>query len=210
MFITFEGPEGSGKSVNIAWLAEWFIAEGHDVTLVREPGGTALGERIRELLLDGASPPERRAALLLFEAARSQLVHDVIGPAIAAGTVVLCDRFSDSTLAYQGYGDGLPLDQIQQLNAVATGGMRPDLTILLDIEPELGLSRRRDSTVWNAIDARDIAFHRRVRAGFLSLATQEPDRWLILDGARPLPEVRESIVARLSMWQNVQMVTNER
>src|SRR5690348_10701977 len=130
MFITFEGPEGSGKSVNIAWLAEWFIAVGYQVRLVREPGGTALGERIRELLLDVASPPERRAARLLFEAARAQVVHDVIGPALAAGTVVLCDRFSDSTLAYQGYGDGLPLDQIQHLNTVATGGLRPDLTIL--------------------------------------------------------------------------------
>ncbi len=204
MFITFEGPEGAGKTVNIAWLAQWLLDQGHGVVLAREPGGTALGERIRDLLLDGLSPPEPHAALLLFEAARAQLVHDVIKPALAAGNVVLCDRFADSTLAYQGYGDGLPIERITQLNAVATDGLRPDLTILLDIDPEKGLSRRRSSAAWNEIDARDLAFHRRVRDGFVALARQEPDRWLVVDADQPLAEVRESIVARLSMWQNVQ------
>jgi dTMP kinase len=206
MFVTFEGPEGAGKSVNIARIAAWLSERGYKVTLVREPGGTAIGEQIRAILLDGTSAPDRRTALLLFEAARAQLVHDVIGPALKAGETVLCDRFADSTLAYQGYGDGLPIDLIELLNDVATAGLRPDLTVLLDIEPELGLARRRNSTEWNAIDALGIAYHRRVRAGFQALARKEPDRWLILDGTRPLDELRESIVARLTLWQNVQKV----
>jgi len=156
-----------------------------------------LGERIRSLLLDGELPPTPMASLLLFEAARAQLVSTVIQPALGAGTIVLCDRFTDSTLAYQGYGEGLPLATIDELNALATGGLIPRLTILFDIDPIIGLQRRGTAGAVNAMDARDLEFHRRVRQGFLVLASQFPDRWLMLDATRPLDDLRRQIARRL-------------
>jgi dTMP kinase len=202
MFITFEGPEGSGKSVNVAWLTQWLEAQGHRVLTTREPGGTDVGEKIRSILLHGDELPTPLASLLLFEAARSQLVNEVIRPALAAGMVVLSDRFTASTLAYQGYGEGLPLEQIHLLNSIASDGLAPDLTVLLDIDPREGLARRHGSAEWNSIDARELAFHERVRSGFLTMAAAEPDRWLVVDATQPLDDIRESIVARLALWQN--------
>ncbi len=203
MFITFEGPEGSGKSENMRWLAEWLKARGHRVIAVREPGGTPLGERVRSLLLDTATPPASMASLLLFSAARAELVARVIQPELASGGSVLCDRFTDSTLAYQGYGEGITLADVRAVNHLATDGVTPDLTILLDVDVELGLERRAGSSAWNEIDGRPLDFHGRVRRGFLELAAAEPARWLVVDATRPLDDVRSAILEgleqRLSM-----------
>ena len=183
--------------MNVVWLASKLEAQGHRVVRAREPGGTALGEGIRPLLLHAESPPTARAALLLFEAARAELVDRVLRPSLAAGAVVICDRFTDSTLAYQGYGDGLPLPEIELANTLATQGLSPDVTILLDIDPAIGLRRRRHSTEWNVMDARSLEYHRRVRRGFQELAAQQPARWLVLDATRPLAILRSKILERI-------------
>jgi dTMP kinase len=197
MLITFEGPEGSGKSVNAAWTRSLLAAQGIRAVLTREPGGTMLGERLRSLIFDDEQPPNPVAALWLFEAARAQLVDAVIRPALSEGRVVLCDRFTDSTLAYQGYGEGLSLAKIRALNILATGGLVPDLSVLLDLDPEVGLQRRGDAGQVNSMDRRDIDFHRRVRDGFLTVAREEPARWLVLDACLPLKLLRERIATCL-------------
>jgi dTMP kinase len=202
MFISFEGTEGSGKSVHVAWLREWLAGRGKVVIATREPGGTPVGERVRSVILDSDLTPYPETSLLLFEAARSQLVREVIYPALESGATVISDRFADSTLAYQGYGDGLPLEQIRVLNNMATGGLTPDLTVLLDLDPAEGLRRRRGSSEWNTMDGRDLEFHCRVRDGFLALAAVEPSRWLVIDASRSLAEIRQTIVERLALWQN--------
>jgi len=198
-FITLEGPDGSGKTTQADSVARRLRAAGHAVRLVREPGGTAVGERIRELLLgrrELAIAPVTDA--LLFNAARAQLVAEVIRPALAAGEPVLCVRFADSTLAYQGYGEGVDLDLLRRLAAISTGGLTPDLTILLDVSPEVGLRRRsrgRPSGVTRFEAERDLTFHARVRAGFLALAAAEPERWRMIDASRARAEVAAAIVA---------------
>jgi dTMP kinase len=197
MFITFEGPEGGGKTSAMSRLAAWLSGQTVSVVTTREPGGTRLGEKIRSLLLDGDEPGPL-ASLLLFETARVQLVSTVIQPALQQGSMVLCDRFSDSTLAYQGYGDGLSTDDIRVLNRVATGGLVPDLTVLLDIDPAEGLRRRDKAGNLNSMDRRDLDFHRRVREGFLALAAQEPERWLVLDAAESPDVLHARIVERIS------------
>jgi dTMP kinase len=197
MFITFEGPEGSGKSSSVAWLADLLAGRGRQVVTAREPGGTATGEHIRALLLDSASPMSALTSLLLFNAARAELVSRVLRPALAAGHVVICDRFTDSTLAYQGYGEGVPLDLVRAANALGSQGLVPDLTILLDVAVDEGLRRRRLSSEWNAIDDRPLTFHQAVRDGFLALAALEPHRWLIVNAAQPLEDVRAAILTRL-------------
>jgi dTMP kinase len=206
LFITFEGPEGAGKTLQAERLAEALRARGHDVRLTREPGGTRLGEQIRSVVLAGATEGgddgiDPRADALLFNAARAQLVADVIRPALAAGEIVVCARFADSTLAYQGYGAGLPIDELRSLATFATGGLEPDLTILLDVAPEVGLDRKADDARNRFEAGFDLEFHRRVRAGFLELALQEPERWRVIDAARPAEvvfgEVLESLVAVL-------------
>jgi len=181
-FITIEGPEGAGKTTQAirleAVLGEW----GVPVLLTREPGGTALGERIRDLLLDpGASRADALADAFLFNAARHQLVIDVIEPALLAGTTVVCARFADSTLAYQGYGAGLPLEDLERLESIATDGLRPDLTILLDVPVEIGLARKAPADRTRFETGFDVAFHRRVRDGFLALAVAEPSRFVVVD-----------------------------
>jgi dTMP kinase len=187
-FITLEGPEGAGKTVLARRVAEALTSRGHVVRLTREPGGTALGERLRALLLEraaeGVPASDPRADALLFNAARAQLVAEVIRPALAAGEVVLCARFADSTLAYQGYGAGLPVDELRDIARVATGGLAPDLTILLDVAPEVGIRRKAPGARNRFESAFDLDFHRRVRDGFLDLAGQEPDRWRIVDSSR--------------------------
>ena len=193
MFVTFEGPEGSGKSANIGWLAETFRVRGHRVLVAREPGGTDLGERLRGLLLSGIERGGRFTDALLFNAARSELVATVIRPALEQGVVVLCDRFTDSTLAYQGYGDGLPLSEVQHINRLATGGLVPDRTILLDLDVEQGLQRKMGGAEWNAIDERSLNFHRAVLRGFRQMAQDEPARWRVVDASQPLSDVQGAI-----------------
>lgn len=196
-FITLEGPEGAGKTVLARRLAEALEGRGHSVRLTREPGGTQLGERVRALLLErsaGDLAIDARADALLFNAARAQLVAEVIRPALEAGDVVLCARFADSTLAYQGYGAGLPIDQLRAIADVATGGLAPDLTVLLDVDPEVGL-RRKTPGARNRFEASfDLDFHRRVRAGFLELAAQEPGRWRVIDSSRHVDRVFDDLV----------------
>jgi dTMP kinase len=183
MFISFEGPDGSGKSTQIERLAADLRDSGFEVVTVREPGGTPAGERIREILL-GEGPDLRvdpRADALLFNASRAQLVADVIEPALARGAIVIADRFADSTLAYQGYGSGLPLDALRAIISFATAGRTPDLTLLLDLSAEQGLARKSGSGRTRFEDGFDAAFHVRVAEGFRALAAAEPARWKLLD-----------------------------
>jgi dTMP kinase len=192
-FITLEGPEGAGKTVIARRVAEALASRGHVVRVTREPGGTSLGERLRGVVLErsreGAAPVEPRADALLFNAARAQLVTEVIRPALDAGEVVLCARFADSTLAYQGYGAGLPIDELRAIARVATGGLEPDRTILLDVAPEVGIRRKAPGARNRFESGFDLAFHERVRAGFLELARLEPDRWSVVDSTRHVDEV---------------------
>jgi dTMP kinase len=194
VFITLEGPDGSGKSSQSVRLAERLAALGHAVLVTREPGGTVPGERIRELLLDPAGGPLRpETEALLFSAARSELVAQIIQPALAAGRVVLCDRYADSTVAYQGYGRGLARDQLDALTRLATQGLTPTCTLLLDVPVATGLDRRRHEGEWNRLDAASRAFHERVRAGFLALAEADPVRWHVIDASAPFEAVAERV-----------------
>ena len=202
--ITLEGPEGAGKTVLAKRLVEELTRRGHRVRLTREPGGTRLGERLRSILLEQAAagpdaapaaPVDPRADALLFNAARAQLVAEIIRPALEAGQVVLCARYTDSTLAYQGYGAGLPLDELRALATVATGGLVPDLTILLDVPPEIGLGRKTGASRNRFEASFDLAFHQRVRAGFLDLARQEPARFRVVDSSRRIDAVAPEVVA---------------
>ena len=188
--ITIEGPDGAGKSSQAIRLAEALRERGHRVTLVREPGGTALGEAIRGLLLSDSVDHDAPADALLFNAARAQLVTDVIRPSLSRGDVVICDRFTDSTLAYQGYGAGLERRWLEQLNDWATDGLRPDLTLLLDLPSEEGLRRREsgpesERTRFERAGRHDADFHRRVREGYVELAAGEPERWRVVDATAP-------------------------
>jgi dTMP kinase len=184
--ITIEGPEGSGKTTQAARIESVLAERGVPVVLTREPGGTVLGERIRDLLLDpGASRIDPLADAFLFNAARHQLIVEVIEPALAAGRTVICARFADSTRAYQGYGGGVPLEDLDRLETAATGGLRPDLTILLDVPVEIGLARKAPDDQTRFETAYDLAFHRRVRAGFLAMAVAEPGRFIVIDATAP-------------------------
>lgn len=194
MFITLEGPEGSGKTTQAQHLADWLLARGYDVLSVREPGGTALGDAVRHILLDFSSTQmDARAELLLFCAARAQLVNDKILPHLIRGGIVVCDRFADSSLAYQGHGRGLELDILQQVLEFATYGLIPDLTLLLDVEVSTGLQRKTSGKDWNRLDAEALDFHHRVRNGYLSLAGNEPSRWEIINAELPFDEVATQI-----------------
>ena len=197
-FITLEGPEGAGKTVLAKRLVEALERRGRVVVSTREPGGTRLGERLRSILLEGGAEGqaavEPRADALLFNAARAQLVAEVIRPALERGELVVCARFADSTLAYQGYGAGLPIEELRAIQAVATDGLAPDLTILLDVPPEIGLGRKSDGSRNRFESAFDLAFHRRVRAGFLELAREEPGRFRVIDSARTIDVVAPEVI----------------
>ncbi len=195
LFVTFEGGEGTGKTTLSGLLALRLEAAGRRVLRQREPGGTRLGEEVRRLLLQRATPMSDEAELLLFLAARAELVRRVIGPALAQGAVVICDRFSDSTLAYQGYGRGLDLDVLRWLDGWATAGLMPDLTVLLDLPVAEG--RRRTHGDDDAFQREDDAFHERVRRGYLELAKAEPERWLLLDATLPAEELAQAVAARV-------------
>jgi dTMP kinase len=190
-FIVLEGGEGAGKSTVQAALAQRLHAAGRDTVVTREPGGTPLGERVRAILLDAEAAGEPLAELLLFEAARAQLVETVIRPAIGRGSVVICDRFTASSVAYQGFGRGLGREVVERANEIATGGLTPDLTLLLDVPVEAGLARRSREGTANHFDVEAAAFHERVREGFLELARESPNYWRIIDASRPLDEVLE-------------------
>jgi dTMP kinase len=217
LFVTFEGGEGSGKSTQSALLKDALEARGRKVIRLREPGGTKLGEDLRQLLLNSPGI-DRTTELLLFLSARAELVAKTIRPALASGIDVVCDRFIDSTAAYQGYGRGIDLDLIRALNRTAIGDCVPDLTVLLDIEPDKGLSRVSKGSGGDAIEGhwqaelsfpenegikgkrvggRDLAFHETVRAGYRALAEAEPERWLVLDATRPTYELAEAIIERV-------------
>ena len=200
-FITFEGPEGGGKSTHVQELAEQLRAEGRTVLVTREPGGTRLAELIRGLVREEVDdPPVTRSEVLLFLAARAQVVAEVIRPALARGVWVLCDRFADSTFAYQGYGRGIAVDLLRHFNDFATEGLVPDLTVLLDVPPEVSRARlaAREAATATAADRIEQAgaeFHARLRTGFLELAKAEPARFAVIDASRPLAEVSRQVLA---------------
>lgn len=206
MFITFEGPDGSGKSTQLAMLVDDLRTRGYRVFHTREPGGTPIGDQIRAIVHDlknqGMHP---HTEILLYAASRAQLVAQEIRPRLAAGQIVVCDRYADSTLAYQGYGRGLDLPTLRTILAFATGGLQPDLTIYLDITAEEGLRRRQqaaqDGAEWNRLDAESLAFHRRVREGYLALIAEAPERWIALSGVGDRQaiqaQVRAAVYARL-------------
>lgn len=191
MFVTLEGPEGSGKTTHIALLAQFLKEQGVRVTTHREPGGSEIGEQIRGVLTRLENTQMHpRTEILLFLAARAQLVEECIRPELAQGGVVISDRYADSTLAYQGYGHGTDRVALRQLLDFATGGLWPDLTILLDIPPEDGLQRRRTGGEWNRLDAYAVAFHRRVWTGYHELVREEPTRWVVIDASQALDAVQ--------------------
>jgi dTMP kinase len=196
-FITVEGPDGAGKTTHAERLADGLRRRGLDVLLTREPGGTWIGERVREILLARRGPSVSTDAMtdaLLFDAARRQLVVEVLRPALDAGRTVVCARYADSTLAYQGYGAGVSLERLRALEALATDGLVPDLTILLDLPVEVGLGRKAPDDV-TRFEEFDPAFHRRVRDGFLALAASAPGRFAVIDAGGTLEEVATAVTA---------------
>ena len=202
MFITLEGPEGSGKTTQIVELANYLEERGYSVYRTREPGGTHIGDQIRATLLAlGNTEMHPRTEALLLQASRAQLVEEVILPRLGVGEIVICDRYADSTLAYQGYGHQNDLESLRRIIQYATGGLQPDLTILLDLEVEEGLRRRNAAGNMNRLDALELNFHRRVREGYHQLAQTEPERWVIVKADRPFEaiqqELREVVLERL-------------
>jgi dTMP kinase len=197
MFITFEGIDGSGKSTQAKALTATLRQKGYDVLLTREPGGTQIGDQIRTILLDDMRNTVMTEAteLLLFCASRAQLVGEVIRPFLANGGIVLCDRYADSTLAYQGYGHQMNLDLLHTLLGFATGGLVPDVTIYLDLDPRLGLERRQKGRLlmsedWNRLDDRELAYHQRVYAGYEALIARDPQRWIRIDAREGVEKVQ--------------------
>lgn len=206
MFITLEGPEGSGKTSHIPSLVEFLREKGYAVFPTREPGGTSIGEQIREVIHDLKNVEMHpRTETLLYQAARAQIVEEVIKPRLKAGEIVISDRYYDSTIAYQGYGHQQDLEQVLALVKYATGGLVPDLTVLLNLDVEEGLRRKKKDNEWNRLDAYTVEFHQRVRAGYLEMVLQEPNRWVIVNAGQQWEEVQDElrivILARLKAIQ---------
>jgi dTMP kinase len=202
MFITLEGPEGSGKTSQVPDLVDYLRKKGYSVFATREPGGTSIGEQVREVLHSLKNTEMNpRTETLLYQAARAQFVEQIVRPHLALGEIVLSDRYADSTIAYQGYGHQQDLEQVRALVKYATGGLLPDLTVLLDVDVELGIGRKTRSREWNRLDAYTLEFHQRVRAGYLEMAKQEPNRWVVVDagvGRQAVQEkLRETILIRI-------------
>lgn len=198
MFITLEGPEGSGKTSHMGPLTTWLESQGWPVLCTREPGGTPISEQIRTVIHDLKNQEMHpHTETLLYQAARAQIVEQVIRPKLAQGVIVLCDRYADSTLAYQGYGHQQNLDEVRALIRYATGGLQPDLTLLLDVDVEIGLKRsfqrRSSGGEWNRLDAFDLPFHQRVRQGYLELVKAGPERWVVVDAAMRWQEVQAAL-----------------
>jgi dTMP kinase len=199
-FITLEGPEGSGKTSHIPLLVDWLTSKGYKVFPTREPGGTPIGEQIRNVVHDLKNTEMHpRTEILLYQAARAQIVEQVIKPRLTSGEIVISDRYHDSTIAYQGYGHQQNLKQLRELVKYATGGLVPDLTILLDLDVEIGLKRKKQNGgEWNRMDAYEIEFYQRVRAGYLEMAKQEPARWRVVDASQGWETVQESLRKTIS------------
>src|SRR4029453_8308566 len=193
IFITLEGGEGSGKSTLAFGLTEVLRSRGLEVCATQEPGGTNLGRAIQGILEESLNSPTPLGELLLFEADRAQHMSEVVFPALAAGMTVICDRFTDSSIAYQGYGRGIDLELIRRLNHEATAGLRPDLTLLLDLPPEVGLSREGDQK--DVTGGESLEFHERVRSGFLELAKEEPERFVLIDAQLTPEQVTQQALA---------------
>ena len=194
MFITLEGPEGSGKTSHIPSLVEYLRENGYIVFPTREPGGTSIGEQIREVIHNLKNVEMHpRTETLLYQAARAQIVEQVIKPRLEAGEIVISDRYYDSTIAYQGYGHQQNLEQVRTLVKYATGGLVPDLTVLLDVDVEEGLKRKKKDNEWNRLDAYTVEFHQRVRAGYLEMVRQEPSRWVVVDAGQKWESVQEEL-----------------
>jgi dTMP kinase len=206
MFITFEGVDGSGKSTQARLTADYLRHCGHDVLLTREPGGTPIGDQIRGILLDNMDNVDMhaRTELLLFCASRAQLVGQVIAPHLKAGGVVICDRYIDSTYAYQGYGHGLSLKALRQVVSFATNNLLPDVTLYLEITPEVALQRRASGTLfgedWNRLDDKELEFHRRVYRGYRELLLQEPARFIEVGANREQHAIQADIRRALAEW----------
>ncbi len=197
LLVTFEGGEGSGKSTQVELLARWLVEEGYDVTTAREPGTTAVGEAVRRFLLEDA--PEElspEAELALFLAARAELTAEIVAPALAAGRVVLVDRYGDSSVAYQGYGRRLDPEVVREANRWATQGLTPDLTVLIDVPVEAG-GKRRDRPP-DRVERAEAAFHERVHDGYRRMAEREPERFCVIDGTEPIESIQTEIRERLS------------
>jgi dTMP kinase len=203
LFITLEGPDGSGKTTQIDLLAEHLRGLGQDVLITREPGGTSIGDQIRTVLHDVKNVEmASETEFLLYSASRAQHVREVIRPHLARGGTVLCDRFADSSMAYQGYGRELELDEIRSITQFATGGFMPDLTVYLDLAVELGIERKQSAHAdqageWNRLDQQTLDFHRRVRQGYLKMAEAEPGRWLVVDATQSIAATQATIRSRL-------------
>ncbi len=203
LFITFEGPDGSGKTTQIALLAQHLRERGHDVLLTREPGGTPIGDQIRTVLHDtGNSEMTAQTEFLLYSASRAQLVRQVIRPHLERGGTVVSDRFAESSMAYQGYGRELDLDWLRRVTQFATDGLTPNLTIYLDLPVEVGIERKQAAFAarcgeWNRLDRQTIDFYHRVRTGYLILAQAEPERWLVVDATQAVEDTQRAIWARL-------------
>jgi len=202
MFITLEGPEGSGKTSHIPYLVEYLREKGYIVFPTREPGGTSIGEQIREVIHDLKNVEmHARTETLLYQAARAQIVEQVIKPRLADGEIVISDRYYDSTIAYQGYGHQQDLEQVRTLVKYATGGLVPNLTVLLDLDVESGLKRKKKGDEWNRMDAYTVEFHQRVRAGYVEMVKAEPNRWVVVDAGQKWDhvqdELRKVVVAKL-------------
>ena len=202
LFITLEGPEGGGKTSQAQCLAEYLRAEKFEVLLTREPGGSPIGNQIRRVIMQLENTAmDAHTEFLLFSASRAQHIAEVIRPSLEDGVTVISDRFFDSSLAYQGYGQRLPLETLKAITNFATGGLTPDLTLLLDLPVEDGLRRREADGNWNRLDAYDIDFHRRVRRGYLKLAAEAPERWVILSAEQSFEtlqgEIRSAVITRL-------------
>jgi dTMP kinase len=200
MFITLEGPEGSGKTTQLPLLADFLRQRGYDVLTTREPGGTSIGEQIRTILHNLENKEmQPRTEILLFQASRAQLVEQVIRPHLKIGGIVLSDRYADSTLAYQGYGHQVDIESLRVLLTFATSGLKPDLTILLDVDVETGLRRKELKGEWNRLDAYDLDFHHRVQQGYIQLVKAEPERWEVIDASQSPAKVQDllrQVVAR--------------
>ena len=199
LFVTFEGPEGSGKTTQIQLLSDALTDSGYAVLTVREPGGTPIGEQIREVVHNLRNREmSDRTECLLYGAARAQLVDQVLIPHLQQGGLVLCDRYADSTLAYQGYGRGLDLAGVRNIIAFATLKLKPDVTFYLDIDVAAGIERRRHGGgEWNRLDDQTLAFHRRVRDGYLQMIAEEPRRWVVIDAAQSVEQIQKLIRAEV-------------
>ena len=203
LFVTFEGPDGSGKTTQIKLLAGHLQALGHDVLVTREPGGTSIGDQIRVVLHDVKNAEMAcETEFLLYSASRAQLVRQVVKPHLVRGGVVLCDRFADSSMAYQGYGRELDLAAVRLITQFATEGLIPDLTVYLDLPVEVGIERKQvahaaQAGEWNRLDQQSVDFHRRVRQGYLHMAQADPGRWLVIDAAQSIDDTQAVIRKRL-------------